>query len=93
MAIFFTGDQHFGHANIIRHCNRPFANAFEMDRCMIARWNERVGVNDTVYIVGDLIFRAQFPPETYLLQLPGKASHHRQSRQELDEGSRSGQPL
>jgi len=72
MAIYFTADQHFGHANIIKHTNRPFGSVFEMDRYMIDRWNERVGNDDTVYIVGDLIFRARLSPETYLLQLNGK---------------------
>lgn len=24
--VFFTADLHFGHANIIRHCVRPFAS-------------------------------------------------------------------
>lgn len=28
---FFTADQHYGHANIIRFCNRPFASVQEMD--------------------------------------------------------------
>jgi calcineurin-like phosphoesterase family protein len=53
MNIWFTADTHFGHANIIKYCNRPFANAKEMDDALIQNWNERVKVNDVVYHVGD----------------------------------------
>ena len=53
MAVFFTSDPHFGHANIIKYCNRPFATVEEMDRTIIDRWNERVGADDTLYCLGD----------------------------------------
>lgn len=51
--IYFTADTHFGHYNVIRFCDRPFASAEEMDEAMIQNWNERVTGNDTVYILGD----------------------------------------
>jgi calcineurin-like phosphoesterase family protein len=72
VAIKFTSDQHFGHANIIKHCGRPFENVYEMDCFMIERWNNSVATNDHVYIIGDLMFRAQKSPEHYLDQLKGK---------------------
>lgn len=50
---FFTSDTHFGHRNIIKYTNRPFANAQEMDDVLIARWNETVGEHDTIYHLGD----------------------------------------
>ena len=37
--VFFTADPHFGHTNIIRYENRPFASAEEMDQELIRRWN------------------------------------------------------
>ena len=49
----------------------PFASVEEMDKAMLANWHQRVGVNDTVYIVGDLMFYCK-DPESYLRQLPGK---------------------
>lgn len=54
MTVWFTSDLHFGHANIIRYCGRPFADADEMDEALIDRWNERVGASDDVIVLGDL---------------------------------------
>ena len=53
MNLFFTADTHFHHKNIIQYCNRPFKDVEEMNEMMIQRWNEVVGVEDTVIHVGD----------------------------------------
>lgn len=53
MAVFFTADPHFGHANIITYCGRPFASAAEMDAALLARCNAAVGPDDVLYILGD----------------------------------------
>jgi len=50
---WFTADLHLGHRNIIDYCNRPFADVAEMNRVLIANWNETVGHDDTVWVVGD----------------------------------------
>jgi calcineurin-like phosphoesterase family protein len=54
--IFFTSDSHFGHANIIKYCDRPYADTKEMDADMIHQWNSVVGHNDIVYHLGDFCF-------------------------------------
>lgn len=54
--IFFTSDTHFGHANIMEFCGRPFANVAEMNQTMIERWNAKVGENDYVFHLGDFAF-------------------------------------
>lgn len=73
MSTFFIADTHFGHANIIRLCNRPFADVSEMDDFMIRRWNERVGTDDDVYLLGDFCFRAsERNAESYLSVLKGR---------------------
>ena len=46
-------DTHFGHANIIRHAERPFRTIGEMDDTLITNWNEAVRQHDTVYHLGD----------------------------------------
>jgi len=50
---FVASDLHLGHENIIRYCSRPFKGAAEMDTHLIDTWNVRVGVDDTVYFLGD----------------------------------------
>lgn len=53
MAIFYTSDLHFGHANIIQYCNRPWATVDEMNAGLVANWNSVVGPDDTVFVLGD----------------------------------------
>ena len=57
--IFFTADNHFCHNNIIRSCERPFADAAEMNRVMIENWNSVVSARDEVYILGDFLYRGK----------------------------------
>lgn len=54
--IWVTSDTHFGHANIIKYCDRPFANADEMDEFIIDKWNSVVKDGDIVYHLGDVYF-------------------------------------
>lgn len=51
--IWFTSDLHFGHANIIELCNRPFDSIQHMNDMLVENWNNNVSANDTVYVVGD----------------------------------------
>ncbi|PJI56035.1 metallophosphoesterase [Methylobacterium radiotolerans] len=57
MTVWFTSDHHFGHANIIPLCRRPFSDAAEMDETMIERWNAVVGTQDEVWHLGDFAHR------------------------------------
>ena len=69
--IYYIADPHFGHSNILKMCSRPFASIQEMNEAMIAAWNERVTGRDTVYIIGDLLFRCA-DPESILRRLKGR---------------------
>ncbi len=57
--IFFTGDLHFGHENAIKFDNRPFETVEEMDETLIAKWNNKVGKGDLVYVLGDMIWKSR----------------------------------
>jgi len=70
--IFFTADLHFGHENIIRLCNRPFANAEAMDAALIRNWNATVSPRDEVYILGDFTMRPAAQAHEYLVALNGR---------------------
>lgn len=72
---FFTSDLHFGHTNIIKFCDRPFANADQMDHELIKGWNARVTDNDEVVIVGDIFMRGSFGyMKSIVSDLKGKIS-------------------
>ena len=63
-----------------------------MDQVLIHNWNKRVHPHDTVYILGDLMFRNEKPPEEYLRQLCGKkhlivGNHDRNWMKNCDVGS------
>ncbi len=72
MTVWFTSDTHFGHANIIRYSERPFGGVDEMDRVLAARWNEVVRPDDTVWHLGDVVFRNDRPATEYLERLNGE---------------------
>lgn len=53
---FFTSDLHFGHANVIKFCNRPFKNVTDMNKHIIDKWNKQVKSQDIVYLLGDIFW-------------------------------------
>lgn len=57
--VFLTSDTHFGHANIIRYCDRPYANVDEMNDALIKNWNSVVSPQDKVYHLGDVTMNAK----------------------------------
>lgn len=72
MNTFFTADTHFGHANIIKYCKRPFANIVDMNNTIIDNWNRVVGEHDLIYHLGDFCFgREGFTFESFRERLKG----------------------
>ena len=68
---FYISDLHFGHKAAILAFDRPYADVKEMNEDIIRRWQERVGPEDTVYILGDLLGYGR-NPVPYLKRLPGQ---------------------
>lgn len=54
--VAFTSDTHYGHKNVIQHCNRPFISIWHMETELIERYNSKIGPSDTVLWVGDCFF-------------------------------------
>lgn len=54
MAQYFISDTHFGHENILKFDNRDFKTIEEHDNTLIKNWNNTVGVDDDVFILGDI---------------------------------------
>ena len=69
--VYFTSDLHLGHERIIEYCRRPFATVEQMDEVLIENWNKTVHKLDTVYIMGDFVWKKQMLPY-YLSRLKGK---------------------
>jgi len=64
-SIFFIGDTHFDHTNIIRYCKRPFSCIGDMNRQLVKNWNQTVDEQDTVYHLGDWAFGSAHRPAVY----------------------------
>lgn len=54
MTTWFSSDLHFGHANIIEYCGRPFSSVRAMDEWLISAWNDTVAPGDDVWVLGDV---------------------------------------
>lgn len=72
MKVFCIADTHFGHANIIRYCNRPFSSVEQMDQVMIKNWNETVSNKDIVLHLGDVGLCERSRLKEIIQQLNGK---------------------
>lgn len=51
---YFISDLHFGHRNCLAFDNRPFNSIEENDETIIKNWNNTVGIDDDVYLLGDI---------------------------------------
>jgi calcineurin-like phosphoesterase family protein len=77
--LFFAADHHFDHAAVIKFTDengkkyRDFPDLDTMHQHIIAQHNSVVGVNDTVYFLGDVSFSG--PGLEYLNEMNGTTKH------------------
>lgn len=69
--ILLTSDSHFGHANVIPYCQRPFRDVAHMNEVLIQNWNSVVNPEDEVIHLGDFSFNERVVAEI-LPRLNGK---------------------
>lgn len=69
---WYTSDFHFFHHNIIRYCDRPFADVDQMHRTIIDNMNSRVQKNDELFILGDVSFYGGEKTRDLLKQINGR---------------------
>ena len=71
---YFISDTHFWHESALMFDGREhFSSVEEMNETIITNWNSRVKGNDTVYIMGDMFYRADPKDvEAVLGRLKGK---------------------
>jgi calcineurin-like phosphoesterase family protein len=83
--IYFTSDEHFDHSNIIKFCNRPFSDRFQMRDKLIENHNSVVTQDDTVFHCGDMFWKTIKEKEAneILAQLHGKHVYIRGNHEEV----------
>ena len=54
MSTYFISDLHFGHVNALSFDARPFTSIEAHDKALIDNWNSAVGIDDDVWILGDI---------------------------------------
>ncbi len=73
MAIFYSGDQHFFHKNVLKHIpqrGKDFKDIETMNSYLRDVWNSCISNKDSVYCLGDILWRTA--PAKYLDTLNGQ---------------------
>ena len=57
--IFFMGDLHYGHSNVIRFDNRPFSTTEEMNQYIETGLKTSLTKDDIVFDLGDMFWKSR----------------------------------
>lgn len=82
---YFTADEHYGHINILKYCNRSFKDISHMDNEIIKRHNSLVKEKDTVFHLGDFTLKNADIANQYIARLNGKHIFLRGSHDNWDK--------
>ncbi len=76
--IYFTGDTHLWHRQILNFESRPFSSVEEMTHKMIEGWNQQVKDEDYIYHLGDVSLGDFEKTREVFRQLKGRKNqiHH-----------------
>jgi calcineurin-like phosphoesterase family protein len=70
--VYIWSDLHLGHGNVIRYCNRPFADVAEMNTELLHAWKSTVKNGDTNINLGDVSLKLNKEYLAMVIQwLPG----------------------
>jgi len=69
---WFISDTHFGHTNVIKYSNRPYATVQEMDESIILNWQQNVRPNDYIFHLGDMGMLDTDRLRKIIMRLPGQ---------------------
>jgi calcineurin-like phosphoesterase family protein len=64
MARYLVSDHHFGHANIIEYCDRPYSSPGEMENALLDNHYETVSPDDVLIHFGDVAMDMQTGQQT-----------------------------
>ena len=68
---YYIADLHFGHTNALSYDNRPFTTIEENDAALIKNWNNKVGIDDDIWILGDISWHGAMKTIEIFNQLNG----------------------
>lgn len=69
--VWMTADLHLSHANVIQYCNRPFADALEMNGYLVSQ-TLKVRDDEWLVIVGDLAMGDHLQAMEWVRRIPGR---------------------
>ena len=74
MSYFYISDTHFDHGNCIKFDGEEnlFPTVEDKNETIISNWNKVVKPNDTVFILGDMVWGRSSNWEKFLPRLTGK---------------------
>ena len=69
--VWMTADLHLCHANVIRYCNRPFANVTQMNEHLVSQ-TQKIRDGEWLVIVGDVAMGEHQLTMEWIRRIPGR---------------------